>query len=84
MFYPYAMNGPGRLRSATAVARQKKAAALGLARQLARARRPGCSSAPNMTGTEAKRRGDHGGAHLGQQTARRAMVVAHDGSSGLE
>jgi hypothetical protein len=34
------------------------------------------SGAPNMMGKEAKQRGDHGGAHLGQQTGRWVVVLA--------
>jgi hypothetical protein len=34
----------------------------------------------NTTRKKAKQRGDHGGAHLGQQTAQRAAVVALSGS----
>jgi hypothetical protein len=48
---------------------------------LARARWPGCSGAPNTTGKKAEQRGDHGGAHLGQQMARWAAVVAHGGGA---
>jgi hypothetical protein len=49
--------------------------------RLVGARQPGCSNATNTTGKEAKQRGDHGGAHLGQQTARRAAVVTHGGGA---
>jgi hypothetical protein len=47
--------------------------------QLARAWRPGRSSAPNTVGKKAKQRGDHRGAHLGQQMARWVAAVAHGG-----
>jgi hypothetical protein len=75
------MNRPGRLRPATAVARQKKAAVLGLAWYLTGARWPWRSNAPNLTRKEAKRRGDHGGAHLGQQITQRVGVAAHGGGA---
>jgi hypothetical protein len=48
-------------------------------RWLAEAQWPGCSGAPNAMGKMTKWRGDHGGAHLGQQTARRVVVAAHGG-----
>jgi hypothetical protein len=44
-------------------------------------RRPGRSGAPNTMGEKAKWRGDHKGAHLGQQTALRVVVVAHGGEA---
>jgi hypothetical protein len=49
--------------------------------RLARARWPGRSGAPNATGKTAKQREDHEGAHLGQQMARWAAVVAHGGGA---
>jgi hypothetical protein len=43
----------------------------------------GRSGAANAMGKKEKQRGDHKGAHLGHQTAHRAMVEARGGSSGL-
>jgi hypothetical protein len=73
------MGGDGRPRHVLTVARQGTRWRHCKGGWLIRERRPGRSRVPNMMGKEAKWRGDHEGAHLGQQTTRRAAVAAHGG-----
>jgi hypothetical protein len=72
------MGGGGRLRRVLRWHDRENPVAPLLGRWLARAWWPGCSGAPNRMAKTAKQRGDHGGAHLEQQMAQWATIVARD------
>jgi hypothetical protein len=75
------MGGGGQLRQVLAAAQQGTRRHDCRGGRLTEARWPGRSGAPNTMGKEAKQRGDHGGAHLGQQMTQRAVVVARGGGA---